>query len=838
MNGTATVENAEIFNDGTMTFTVQAAAPTVNPPPTVSITSQVLAQDTGSSATDNITSNGAVTLSGTVTGAAGTVVKVLDGSTVLGTATLNGNGGWTYTTTLAAGTHALHAVASDPAGNTAVTAAAPTIMVDTTPTTVTITSQILAQDTGTSATDNITTNGTVTLSGTTNGASVQILDGTTVLGTATVNATTGSWTYTTTLAAGTHALHAVAADVAGNTTATAAAPTITVDTTAPVVSIATPVQTNGSSTVTLSGTTNGTSVIIYNGTTALGAATINSAGVWSFSGNFAAGSYNFKALATDIAGNAATAADSAFTVVNPPSDTLVLNLSEDAYLGDAEFTVSVDGKQIGGIQTVTALHSAGQGQYFTFTGNFGAGQHIVSINYINDAYGGSTTADRNLYFNAMTWDGVATFEDAAQFLGGTVNYTIQTPSVAAVAAAAAVAASAQGTLVLNLSASGTIGNLQFMVSVDGHMVGGVQTVTALYSAGQSQNFVYTGNFGAGPHVVTVDFLSDVTTANSAGNRSLYVNAITLNGVTTAENTYQSYLGAVNYTVQAPAVAAAALAVIASPAVASQTIAGLGAGDVMDLAGATVTAAAISGNTVTLTTASGGSSSYSSSASLDSDTVVTTPDGNGGTNVALSNAPVITLASANQSVTVGNLVSAVTIDSTAATAGALIDGNNAASTILEITDSGGTAVLNAGSDDLTVKLDGASNLTLNQMGFITADGSAGGSTITALAANQTLIGGAGDTLIGAAAYGDLFQGTAAQLNGDIIKGFGGSDIIDLTNILAANVSALNWVAGKGGGVLNVTDGANSAAIALTGGFSYRGFAFAPDGANGTLITYTT
>ena len=48
--------------------------------PTVSITSQVLAHDTGASATDGITSDGTVTLSGKVSGATGTVVRIYDGT--------------------------------------------------------------------------------------------------------------------------------------------------------------------------------------------------------------------------------------------------------------------------------------------------------------------------------------------------------------------------------------------------------------------------------------------------------------------------------------------------------------------------------------------------------------------------------------------------------------------------------------------------------------------------------------------------------------------------------------------------------------------------------------
>ena len=82
--------------------------------------------------------------------------------------------------------------------------------------------------------------------------------------------------------------------------------------------------------------------------------------------------------------------------VGSGNDTLVLNLSEDAYKGDAQFTVSVDGAQLGGTQTVTASHGAGQSQAFTFKGNFGSGKHTVAVSFLNDAWGGTAATDRNL----------------------------------------------------------------------------------------------------------------------------------------------------------------------------------------------------------------------------------------------------------------------------------------------------------------------------------------------------------------------------------------------------------------------------------------------------------
>ncbi len=305
----------------TLTSTAEPVIIVETTPPVVSITSQVLTQDTGASATDNITSNGAVTLTGTFNGAAGTIVQIADGTTVLGNATLNNSGGWSFATTLSPGTHTLNAIATDPAGNSAATAKQPAITVDTTAPGVTITSQVLAHDTGASGTDNITSNGAVTLTGTVSGGPgviVQVLDGTVLLGTATLNGN-GGWSYATTLGTGTHALAALATDLAGNTTTTPAEPVITVETTPPGVSITAPVQTAGTTTVTVSGTVSGpagTSVKIYNGATVLGTATVSN-GSWSFAASLAAGAYNFTATATDPAGNAASVSDAAFTVTNP-----------------------------------------------------------------------------------------------------------------------------------------------------------------------------------------------------------------------------------------------------------------------------------------------------------------------------------------------------------------------------------------------------------------------------------------------------------------------------------------------------------------------------------------
>jgi hypothetical protein len=106
-------------------------------------------------------------------------------------------------------------------------------------------------------------------------------------------------------------------------------------------------------------------------------------------------------------------------------DTLALLVAEDAWQGDAQFTVAVDGKTLGGAQSVTALHSKGAVQDFGFDQTMAAGTHDVAVSFLNDAYGGSAATDRNLYVNAIDANGSAIPGTAATLLGtGTQHFSI------------------------------------------------------------------------------------------------------------------------------------------------------------------------------------------------------------------------------------------------------------------------------------------------------------------------------------------------------------------------------------------------------------------------------
>jgi hypothetical protein len=87
------------------------------------------------------------------------------------------------------------------------------------------------------------------------------------------------------------------------------------------------------------------------------------------------------------------------------SDQLLLKISQDAYHGNAKYTVSVDGKQIGGIQTAQASHAAGQSDLISVRGDWGQGDHDVAIRFVNDAWGGTAATDRNLYVDSASYHG-------------------------------------------------------------------------------------------------------------------------------------------------------------------------------------------------------------------------------------------------------------------------------------------------------------------------------------------------------------------------------------------------------------------------------------------------
>jgi Bacterial Ig domain/Ca-dependent carbohydrate-binding module xylan-binding/Right handed beta helix region len=85
---------------------------------------------------------------------------------------------------------------------------------------------------------------------------------------------------------------------------------------------------------------------------------------------------------------------------------ITVTVSGDQYNGDPRFRLLVDGQQVGDIQSVSAVHSSGEWQTFKFTVDASGGFDQVSVQFVNDTYGGSADKDRNLYVDSIGVNGV------------------------------------------------------------------------------------------------------------------------------------------------------------------------------------------------------------------------------------------------------------------------------------------------------------------------------------------------------------------------------------------------------------------------------------------------
>lgn len=106
-------------------------------------------------------------------------------------------------------------------------------------------------------------------------------------------------------------------------------------------------------------------------------------------------------------------------------DALVLRLTQEAWQGSAQYSISVDGAQQGDVQTAEALRGSGATDVVTVRGDWAPGVHQVTVTFLNDLYGGSPTTDRNLYIESVTYNGVAVVGAAFSLLSsGPVNFSV------------------------------------------------------------------------------------------------------------------------------------------------------------------------------------------------------------------------------------------------------------------------------------------------------------------------------------------------------------------------------------------------------------------------------
>ena len=175
------------------------------------------------------------------------------------------------------------------------------------------------------------------------------------------------------------------------------------------------------------------------------------------------------------------------------SSVITLAMNEDVYQQNAQFVVSVDGAQIGGTQTVTAIAGDDQTEFFNLEGNWGAGTHNVAVYFLNDAYAGTPNTDTNLYVEGAAFNGVAAPSSSAALLdNGVAVIQVGTAEPGPV-----TLGSGPDTLAITVSDEAYGGNPSVAFFVDGKQIGNNQSLSALASIGQSQVFDLKGTFGLG-----------------------------------------------------------------------------------------------------------------------------------------------------------------------------------------------------------------------------------------------------------------------------------------------------------------------------------------------------
>ncbi len=238
------------------------------------------------------------------------------------------------------------------------------------------------------------------------------------------------------------------------------------------------------------------------------------------------------------------AANVAQTVFNPASltagtgpDSLVLKISQDHWNGNAQYTVRVDGVQIGGIFTASALRGSGQSDTLTLRGDWAAGTHRVEVNFLNDGWGGTSDTDRNLYVESATYAG-ASVSGATLSLGraGPQSFSfIEQPPADPFPPIFITAGTGPDSLVLKVNQDHWSGSAQYTVKVDGVQVGGTFTASALRSSGRYDTLTLKGDWAAGTHKVEVNFLNDGWGGSVAQDRNLYVGGATYGGKEVADS---------------------------------------------------------------------------------------------------------------------------------------------------------------------------------------------------------------------------------------------------------------------------------------------------------------
>ena len=123
-----------------------------------------------------------------------------------------------------------------------------------------------------------------------------------------------------------------------------------------------------------------------------------------------------QAVTLTANGSAVLSTDTVAAVATP----VTVSLSEDAWHGDAQALITIDGKVQDGVQVVTVSHALGGTEPMRFLPMLTPGTHTLGVTFLNDA--SSPAGDRNLYIDAVDVAGQHIGAAASLLTGGTSSY--------------------------------------------------------------------------------------------------------------------------------------------------------------------------------------------------------------------------------------------------------------------------------------------------------------------------------------------------------------------------------------------------------------------------------
>ncbi len=338
---------------------------------------------------DGITNIATPTLVGTGTVGDTVTLYDTDGSTVLGTAVVDGSGNWSVSSsTLADGVHTVTVKQSNQAGTNSSSSKGFALTIDTTaPVASGVAVLSPGSDSGTLG-DSITNVSTPIVTGSSDANALIKLydsDGTTLLGVTTADGS-GKWSITTSsLTAGIHNLTSKQTDAAGNVSSASASLALTIDNIAPSAPLTPSLSPSSDSgvlgdlltaitTPVITGKAEANAMVkLYDsdGTTLLGTTTADGSGNWSItSGTLVDGLHNLTVKQVDVAGNSSSASSALALTINTKNSPPVLTgtLADQATLDTASLTpfatVSVTDNDTGAGETVSIkLDSSAKGSF-------------------------------------------------------------------------------------------------------------------------------------------------------------------------------------------------------------------------------------------------------------------------------------------------------------------------------------------------------------------------------------------------------------------------------------------------------------------------------------------